>query len=234
MNRRIETALRLMAALGAVAAPALAALVASSQAARAEGLPAPAYAVAAPELRPTLPAPAYAQRQATNGGAQTYDRYGGGTPHPRLRTAMAAYPASSGYTGPRLSWSGKAEAAAPAPRPWAGAATVQPAPMPAPSPPPGWAYVAPALPTSIYDAPAPAPAQQTASPPPSPARAAASTARRYSVAREFGAEPDPIPLPPQFFGATADLTQPETADPLRRTAGANGKARNAIQPGDGQ
>lgn len=26
-------------------------------------------------------------------------------------------------------------------------------------------------------------------------------------------QPDPAPVPPQFFGPTADLTGPETADP---------------------
>jgi hypothetical protein len=40
--------------------------------------------------------------------------------------------------------------------------------------------------------------------------------RFYSVHRDYGIEPDPIPLAPQFFGPTADLTEAAPA-PLRRT-----------------
>jgi hypothetical protein len=56
----------------------------------------------------------------------------------------------------------------------------------------------------------------------------------YSVHRDYGIEPDPIPLPPQFFGATADLSQPVTSDPIRRSTAAGGKTQNPVQPTDGQ
>jgi len=58
--------------------------------------------------------------------------------------------------------------------------------------------------------------------------------RHYSVHRDYGIEPDPIPLPPQFFGATADLSQPATDDPSRRAVTASGKVQNPLQPADGQ
>jgi hypothetical protein len=121
----------------------------------------------------------------------------------------------------------------------------------APPAPTGWRYLPPigAAPTepatqaaasarpaprSIYDtpppaaAPAPVPMQQTS------AVAAPNMARHYSVHREYGQAPDPIPLPPQFFGATADLTQPETGEPARRTVTGNGKSHNALQSTEGQ
>jgi hypothetical protein len=52
------------------------------------------------------------------------------------------------------------------------------------------------------------------SPPPPPARRAAARAggpRFYSVHRDYGLEPDPIPLAPQVFGPTADLSAPALA-----------------------
>jgi hypothetical protein len=266
----MHAALRLMAALGAVAAPALFAQMTLAQSSQAQSLPAPAYAPQAPSsvTAGALPPPPYAQTgeygQPSNErrAGPTYDRYGGGAVHyrslqprgvdaPGRTYAEAAAPPA--YAGPRLSWSGKVDAAPAAPRPTAAYARyasapqapiaprasygAPPAPQP-PAPPEGWSYVPPigqapsAAPRSIYDTPpaatAPAPTQQA------PAQPTASAARHYSVHREYGAEPDPIPLPPQFFGATADLTQPETADPARRTVTGNGKSHNAIQPTDGQ
>ena len=32
--------------------------------------------------------------------------------------------------------------------------------------------------------------------------------RFYSVHRQYGLQPDPPPIPPQFFAATADLSEP--------------------------
>lgn len=111
----------------------------------------------------------------------------------------------------------------------------------------GWTYMAPAAqqpvpqqpaaqPTSIYD-PAPPPAAPATPAPPVQVASAAGgqeTVHHYSLHREFGMAPDPIPLAPQFFGATADLSQPETPEPMRRTVTADGKSHNALQPTDGQ
>lgn len=253
MDRRIQTALRLLAAVGAIAAPALFAQMAVAQNAQAQGS-------TQAQLATALPLAPYASmdRSASYGGRQVYDRYGGGTIHPRVQAPLSA----STYTGPRLAWAGKIDAApaqgqtkpygqayAPA-RPSAQAAahgwTFVP-PIGASSPPSPQAAVTaqapgPApVPTSIYDPVPPAPqasypvqAAQAATTAPVQARAASDGARRYSVHREFGQEPDPIPIPPQFFGATADLTQPETAEPQRRSVGADGKSRNVLQPTDGQ
>jgi hypothetical protein len=85
-------------------------------------------------------------------------------------------------------------------------------------------HMAAVLPTSLYSAyPSPAPRQAAASwtPPsraaaaPAPASAAGSAAtnqapRFYSVHREFGLRPDPIPLPQQFFADSggSDLAAP--------------------------
>jgi len=243
VDRRILTALRLMAALGAIAAPALVALAVMTQSAEAQ-------------TASDLPRAPYASSSApaTYGGAQSYDRYGGGGAHPVVRPATQA-PA---YAGPRLSWSGKTDIALPAPRTPAYAAAryvaPPPAPISAPIPassaaeapaPNGWRYMPPIGPTAA--GPTPVATAQPATiydpaPPQAPAAAqipvdggvAGSTARRYSLHREYGLTPDPIPLPPQFFGATADLTQSESPEPQRRTTGADGKSRNALQPTDGQ
>jgi len=99
----------------------------------------------------------------------------------------------------------------------------QPAPLPTP-----------ALPTSIYATP-PAPLAQ-ANPGPAPSAAAPqavaqNTPRRadgprfYSVHRDFGIAPDAAPIPPQFFTATADLSEPP-AD--------NDRERRIVTGSDGQ
>jgi hypothetical protein len=122
----------------------------------------------------------------------------------------------------------------------------QPQPGAAPR---GWTFVPPigspspdqpALPNSIYDRPSPSAPQpvqavQVQGNPPPVAQAQAETGpRHYSVHRDYGIEPDPIPLPPQFFGATADLSQPATDDPIRHATTTGGKAQNPLQPADGQ
>jgi len=72
-----------------------------------------------------------------------------------------------------------------------------------------------ALPTSLYSAYPPANPRQAPATPRSvstaPAQAAVNQPPRfYSVHREFGLKPDPIPLPQQFFaaGGAADLAAP--------------------------
>jgi hypothetical protein len=101
----------------------------------------------------------------------------------------------------------------------------------------------PPAPTSIYDAPAQTQAAQTqpaAPPPPQPYRQAQANAapntqggpRFYSLHRDYGIQPDPIPLPPQFFGPTADLSNTPT-DPLaKRTTIVNGQAKTVNVPDD--
>ncbi len=235
--------LRLTAML-AMAAPVLSAGPAPAQVPQAAALPPPPYAAdaRAAGLRPTL-----------YGGAQGFDRYGGGGSHPPVQAAYGPSAAPVPYQGPRLGWSGKTDApsgaqpAAYASRPYQ-AATYAPAPSPTPyrtqaprshdpqpqdaAAPAGWRYIPPigprepappAPPTSIY-----------APPRPVATAADATGARHYSVHRDYGIQPDPIPLPPQFFGATADMSKPETDEPVRRTVTADGKSHNALQPSDGQ
>jgi len=93
-------------------------------------------------------------------------------------------------------------------------------------------------PTSIYD---PAPAQaaypQAAYPqaPAAPVQRVASAAqtggpRFYSLHRDYGIQPDAIPLPPQFFGPTADLSSPPNDPIVKRTTTASGASRTVAVP----
>jgi hypothetical protein len=93
----------------------------------------------------------------------------------------------------------------------------------------------PPAPTSIYDAP---PQSQAAAPPPPPYRQANAAPNAqtgphlYSLHREYGLQPDPIPLPPQFFGPTADLSA-SVAEPLsKRTTTVNGQTKTVNVPDD--
>jgi hypothetical protein len=177
---------------------------------------------------------------------RVFDRYGAGARAPSARPPEGG--PEAGTVGRYLYGSGKPAVAPAAPVPSAALGQEPPVPNTAealrarswtftspiganPGPVP-----APTALSSIYDPPpplrAPAPVKQ-------PAEAArpdtdATGPRRYSVNRDYGVEPDAIPLPPQFFGATADLSQPATADPIRKTATASGKAVNPLQPSDGQ
>jgi len=268
----VQTALRLLTALGAAMAPAMAAQMVLVQSARGQ-----AMASDAPASLPPAPyAAAAGGRSYPSMGA--YDRYGAGARAPA--PVQVSAPTSGSGAGPRLSWSGKTEAppqqvggaytgyrsayAAPTYAPAAYAPPVYAPPAaymppaaadPSNAPPPrGWTFVAPigagpqgspastgVAPSSIYDPPPPMRASAAA--PPAAAQTAQNDAqgdagatgpRHYSVHRDYGIEPDPIPLPPQFFGATADLTQPATQDPIRKTTLANGKTVNPLQPEEGQ
>jgi len=275
LDSRLQTALRLMAALGAVLAPAMTAQLALAQSAYAQVSTPTAYAqpaYAQPGPPASLPPAPYAGAIGPTrySGMQAYDRYGGETRHASAAAPSAAGPAPT-FNGPRLSWSGKVDApptpiSAPArPAPYAYAQArgpymptgyATPAPQPQPqsaAAPRGWTFVPPigqaaadqpVLPSSIYDRPSPAAAQSAA--PVQPQAAQPNTVQaqaynqaetgphHYSVHRDYGIEPDPIPLPPQFFGATADLSQPATDDPIRHTTTTGGKAQNPLQPADGQ
>jgi len=121
----------------------------------------------------------------------------------------------STYGGRALGWSGKREIIAPqAQQPPLARAAYQPsAPASAPQAP---QVPSAALPRSIYDAPAPqvAPVPVAYSAPVQPAprfRDGQIGARTYSVGRQFGMAPDPIPAagPPRMVLITAPPTQDE-------------------------
>jgi hypothetical protein len=63
--------------------------------------------------------------------------------------------------------------------------------------------------------------------PPRPLPAMGERVRFYSVHRDFGLTPDPAPIPPQFFGATADLSEP--AGPEATPAQTTGKGASAAR-----
>lgn len=112
------------------------------------------------------------------------------------------------YGGALLGWSGKREAIAPVAvqqavqQPWwarQGQAPTAAQPVASPPPPAVQANAAPprALPRSLYDI-TPTPPAYPSAPEAQPARQVASqsgqlTARTYSVGRQFGMQPDPIP-----------------------------------------
>ncbi len=87
-----------------------------------------------------------------------------------------------------------------------------------------------AAPASIYDAPAP----------PRPVAVAAATqappyqggARFYSLHRDYGMEPNAIPIPPQFFGPTADLSAPPADPAVKRVTTATGSHTQAAPTDD--
>lgn len=121
----------------------------------------------------------------------------------------------STYGGRALGWSGKREIIPPqAQQPPVARAAYQPsAPASAPQAP---QVPSAALPRSIYDAPAPqvAPVPAAYSAPVQPAprfRDGQIGARTYSVGRQFGMAPDPIPAagPPRMVLITAPPTQDE-------------------------
>lgn len=245
MGRSVRIALRLMTALGQIAAPALAAQAVVFQSARAQ----------ATQLT-ALPPPPYASamaRPTSYGGVQGYDRYGGGTVH--ARTPAPGVAGSVAYGGPRLAWAGKIDTVQPQRRQVVTALyAVQPQVAGQASPPPapqGWSYIPPIgarpddppPPASIYDAPPPV--RQVAG---SGSQQGAGGVRHYSLHSDFGVRPDPIlppnqtgaagaeagALPSSFFGQAPDFSAPETPDPQKKVAAATGKSRNAIQPEGGQ
>ena len=154
-----------------------------------------------------------------------------------------------------LSWPGKV-VQAPRPRPqvsavssysgrriWNPEPLAQPAPVPtrlaAPSAPAPQQPAA--LPTSIYaaapPAPAPAPVVQQARAAPRAMTQANSSGdgdyqppHFYSLYREYGQNPDPIPLNPQFFAAsTPDLAQPPPPVPHTVTT-SSGRVIQSVSP----
>ena len=190
---------------------------------------------AAPRDASYAPPQAYAARGST---ARTYAKpaYAGGSraaPAARWRApsqAAAVTLASASYTQPgqsaapaadRDGWRPVFAGRTPAPAGAERAPALAGAPTPTP------------LPTSIYQpdaatatAQAISPASRAASLPPprgyvqrlTPAgRAEADGVHFYSVHRAFGLQPDPAPIPPQFFTATADLSDPPGPLPTERS-----------------
>jgi len=158
-------------------------------------------------------------------GAQAEDRYG--PPPPTDMAAPAAEPAA-GW----LSWSNKSPPPAPArPAPTADYAQRFEARPPAPEADP---VARPdrvaALPTSLYGTyPSLTPRGPAAA---APQMAAAGTpAHFYSVHRQFGLSPDPIPLPPQFFADGAvDLAAPPPPLPPHAVPGSQAATSPADTP----
>lgn len=140
--------------------------------------------------------------------ARAEDRYG--PPRPVAVSPQAVAPASGWLTwSTKTSASNTAETIGPAPGALARAAPPERTDR----------VAAVGLPTSLYSAPASA--RQAPAPWTSTGRAAATATptaaqttanqppRFYSVHREFGLKPDPIPLPQQFFAdSAADLAAP--------------------------
>ena len=147
-----------------------------------------------------------------------------------------------------------APVAAPSHRIWNPEAVAQPALAPMRAAPPAAAVQrTAALPSSIYapappSPPAPAAAPQPPAPTPPPVMQQARAAARpmtqanspsdgdyqpphfYSLYREYGQSPDPIPLNPQFFAAsTPDLAQPPPPVPHTVTT-ASGRVVQAVPP----
>jgi hypothetical protein len=137
---------------------------------------------------------------------QPLDRYGGGLPPPADAAPLAGprYLAWSGKTDPSLS-SPSSPSRASAGDPGGAAATSAPSAPPAPS-------------GGEAGATARVQPRQTAGGP-----------RFYSLHRDYGIEPDAIPLPPQFFGATADLSAPPPSEAPKRVITSNGQT-HVVQP----
>jgi hypothetical protein len=200
----------------------------------------------------TLAPPPYqtsAEQGAPTAGPQAMDRYGGGARHPIIQPAPDRPQNGGQYGAPTrlLGWAGKAQTQAAAqqiaqpasqarldmPRQWSAqpqraARTANPTNASVSQP-----AAQPSAPTSIYDMPPPSqrPAYQQAAdqrPTQQP-----GGPRFYSVHRDYGIQPDAIPIPPQFFGATADLSAPSTDPLVKRTTTVNGQTRTvAVQPED--
>ena len=162
-----------------------------------------------------------------------------------VATAVPAYAslAAPSYRRPPSSESGEPPASAggwrPVFAPPAAPAEAPPALAGAPQPAPTSIYT-PASATPAAAAPSTAESRAAALPPPRgylAPRAGSDTAdasqgvRFYSVHRPFGIQPDPAPIPPQFFAATADLSEPPGPLPTERTttSGAGAKSSSTVR-----
>ena len=95
-----------------------------------------------------------------------------------------------------------------------------------------------APPRTIYDAPTastqPSVPQQPAAPQRQASAQNATGPHFYSLHREYGIEPDPIPIPPRFFGPTADLSAPPPDPVLKRVTDSSGQTHTQVAPTDDQ
>jgi hypothetical protein len=155
--------------------------------------------------------------QAQGGGWSTMSRQWAAEPQRQVQ------PQAQPQFQPRYQPQAQAAQMGPPVNPWRPVYQQNTAPRPAP--------------TSIYDAPAKA---QAASPPPQSYRQAQANRpanpeggpRFYSLHREYGIQPDPIPLPPQFFGPTADLSAAVGGPLAKRTTIVDGQAKTVNVPDD--
>lgn len=170
-------------------------------------------------------APAVVHAQAASGA---YDRYG---PAP---AAHASAQGTAAASGPRLNWSGKpAEALEDRPTPlsdWARRNAANPPAAPAPlvlRTQPQAAATNPALPTSIYSPPPQASSQPAAAAQAAPQGPGA--VRNYSVLREYGIQPDPLPAQSRPTGQEITIN-PATLNGLRRDDPPAQRASNDGRP----
>jgi hypothetical protein len=93
----------------------------------------------------------------------------------------------------------------------------------------GWRSMPPPVRRTIYDPPQAGSARQPAY---AQAQQTTSGPHFYSVHRDYGIQPDAIPIPPQFFGPTADLSAPPSDPTLKRVTNAAGQTRTVAVGGD--
>lgn len=167
--------------------------------------PAPAYAQAAPrEAAPFWRAPLAAAPPAY--AAPERRRYAHSARHRRREAA------------PTFASAPQQDMPAPSAAPAQAYAVQPPRPLPASIYAPAPVAAARAAPPPVQSAPAPRPVAVASVPPRAGQAVGNSSVRHYSVHREFGIQPDPTPIPPQFFTATADLSEGDAdVAPLART-----------------
>jgi hypothetical protein len=146
-----------------------------------------AAALAALLLAPGTLAPAPQSGALLNSAPPVLDRYGAPAPSPPPDVTPASW-----RSGRRLVWPGKT--------PPPDAAGQPPAALDAPKD----AATAP----TVVPASAPIAAAALAGPAAAPPERRVDGPRFYSLHRDYGLAPDAIPLPPKFFGPTADLSKP--------------------------
>jgi hypothetical protein len=232
-------------ALGALISPL------ALEAAHAGALPPPPYAADA-AYGATAPASDAGTLDRYGGGLARpaprapANRYAFPVPAASAQGGAAPGGMAQGPVTPKLSWAGKAVAATrsgpQAPDAADGWRTLSGRWVPpTPAGPPlrtadaapasaGWRPLATPAPRSIYDAPAQPQAQgqahaQTQAQAQNQPQGQPGGPRFYSLHRDYGIQPDAIPIPPQFFGPTADLSAPPADPAVKRVTTASGQTR---------
>jgi hypothetical protein len=93
----------------------------------------------------------------------------------------------------------------------------------------GWRAMPPPVRRTIYDPPQANTARQPAY---AQVQQTPNGPRFYSLHRDYGIQPDAIPIPPQFFGPTADLSAPPGDPVVKRVTNAAGQTRTVAVGGD--